>query len=991
MTQLTLEFFGPWQAMMAGERLGHFRYDRVRALLTYLAVEADRPHRREALMGLLWPELSQAAARNNLRQVLHALRTALGDREAREPFVLANRTTIQWNPDADCEVDVHAFVALLEACDRHGHRDIESCHDCMRRLEEAVVLFRGPFLADFFVPDSVPFEEWALVKREWLNQLAMDALSRLAAYHERRGRYEQARRFLQQQLGLEPWREQAHRAMMRLHMLEGARGAALAQYEACQELLARELGVEPERATTALYEQIRDASEEAPLELERLGLPAAHRHTLPPPITPFVGREAELAEIGRLMGDEKCRLLTLTGSGGIGKSRLALQAAVEQLETFADGVFFVSLAEAPSAAFLVSTVAAALGLEDGETAGDGLLSWLCERELLLLLDNFEHLLPEGASLVGQIMRQAPGVTLLVTSRERLNVQGEWLFTVGGMSAEADSGLSDGVALFVESAQRAQHDFRLTEGNRDAVARICRLVDGLPLAIELAAAWVQTISCAEIVEQLEQGSAVLRSQWHDAPERHRSVAAVFDHSWQRLTAEEQRALAQLSVFRGGFRQRAAAEVAGASLEILRRLGDRSLLQRDATGRYRLHELLHRYAASKLADGGWTAEAEERHLAFYLALAEEGDSHLQGPQMVRWLERLDAERHNLRAALERGLRQPGKGRVMGLRLAVASWQFWYRRGYLTEGREWLAQALEVVTAEETELYAALHHGAGVLAWNQGDYLAAHEHYEESLALRRQMGDEQGVAALLNNLGNLALDQGQYAQARAYLEESVEIKRRLGHQVGIATSLANLGVVAYEQGDHEAARAFLEKSVLIKRSLGDNSSVAIPLGTLGAIAVEQGDLQAAEGLLQESLALKREAGDRWGVAMTLADLGLLALQRGRFGEARVVMAESLALRRQLDDAWSLAHGLQCVGRLAVMEGRAEEGARLWGAAQALNEEIGVPLAGSERRQYEMMRDMAVAHIGAEAFEREYGMGRVLSLSQALAVAEQICSGDL
>jgi tetratricopeptide (TPR) repeat protein len=503
--------------------------------------------------------------------------------------------------------------------------------------------------------------------------------------------------------------------------------------------------------------------------------------------------------------------------------------------------------------------------------------------------------------------------------------------------------------------------------------------------------VQTVSCAEIVRQLEQGGAVLQSNWVDVPERHRSVAAVFDHSWQRLTREEQATLSQLSVFRGGFRQLAAEQVAGASLAILRRLGDRSLLQRDAAGRYHLHELLQRYASRQLAAAGLTEDAEERHLAFFLALAEEGDSQLRGPQAVAWLERLDVERHNLRAALERGLSRPGKVRVMGLRLAVALWQFWYRRGYLTEGREWLAQALAAATVADAELYAALHHGAGVLAWNQGDYVAAHEHYEESLALRRQMGDEQGMAALLNNLGNLALDQGQYTQARAYLEESVEIKRRLGHRVGIATSLANLGVVAYEQGDHEAARDFLEESVLIKRNLGDRSSVAIPLGTLGAIAVEQGDLQTADMLLHESLALKREAGDRWGVAMTLADQGLLALQQGRFDEARRVLAESLALRRQLGDSWSLAHGLQCVGRLAVMEGRAEEAARLWGAALALNEEIGAPLAGSERRQYEMTRDVAVAQIGVKAFEREYGMGRILSLKQALALAEQICSDDL
>lgn len=996
MAQLALSFLGPWQVTLAGEAVTGFKYDKVRALLAYLAVEADRPHRRETLMGLLWPELPETAARNNLRQVLATLRDAIGDRTADPPFLLANRATIQFNPDSDYWLDVQHFVTLVTATERHPHRHPESCRACAQRWQQAVELYRGPFLAQFFLPDSAGFEEWALLKREWLNQLALSALARLATFHERRGHYEQALHTARRQLELEPWREAAHRQVMRLHLLNGERTAALAQYEQCRQILANELGVEPETETTALYEQIRDEAEDQPMALAQLSLPTARPHTLPPQPTPFVGREAELAEIGRLLNDAGCRLLTLTGPGGIGKTRLALQAASEQLDTFADGVFFVPLASLPSAGLLARAIAGALGLELG-TAADPkahLLTQLRDKELLLLLDNFEHLVEE-ATYLADILRHAPEVTLLVTSRERLNLQGESVFAVEGFrlpptaatSTAADLADNDAVQLFVQSARRARHDFALSPSNEAAVVHICRLVAGLPLALELAAAWVRSLSCREIAQEIEAGISFLTTTHRDVPERHRSLTAVFDYSWQMLNEQEQAVLRHLAVFRGGFRRPAAVAVAGATAPLLTSLVDKSLLRHSLDGRYDLHELVRHYAAEKLAAAGETEQAERAHLDFFVELVETADANFNDMGQAKWSALLETEQDNCRAALHRAI--VSGAFTSGLRLAAHLWWFWYTHGHLQEGRQWLealfsAYAPPGNAADHNDIYAKALQGAGVLAWNQGDYPAARRFHEASLAIRQAQGNRRGVSIQLNNLANVAMDQGDYARAQTLLEESLALKRELGDIAGLASGLGNLGVVAYQQGEYAAARDLYEESLALKREVGDQRGIAITLGNLGVVLVEQGEYTAGQALLEGSLALKQELGDRWGVAMILRHLGDLALREERVGAARAFLQESTAIRQELGDRWSLADSLEMLASLTLAEGKPARAASLWGAADALRTAIGTHLSAGDRARHE--RDVAAVRqqLGEATFIAAWAEGQRLSIEEALACAQ-------
>jgi DNA-binding SARP family transcriptional activator len=543
MTALSLSFLGSVQATLNGEALAGFRYDKVLALLAFLAVEEDRPHRRESLVGLLWPDLPEEAAKANLRQALATLRSVIGDRSADPPFLLISRDSVQWHSAAGAWVDVTAFTHLIQASSRHLHRHAGHCRACAQRYAQAAELYGGGFLAHFFLPDSAPFEEWAALKREVLQRQALEALSYLVSYYERRGEYATAEAYVRRQLALEPWHESAHRHLMRLLMLNNQRSQALAHYEQCCRILAEELGVDPAAETTALYEQIRDESQEIIADVTRLALPAERAHNLPPPPTPFVGREQELAGIAALLDDPACRLLTLVGAGGIGKTRLALQAATEQLDAFADGVYFVPLAAVPSADLAIAAIGEAIG---SPFTGQGslkaqLLHSLRGKEMLLVLDNFEHLL-ESAGLLAEILAAATGVSLLVTSRERLGLHGEWLFEVQGLPypaeglpaidgwTEADYEHYSAMYLFLKSASRLQPDLKLDEREFRWVARICQLVEGMPLAIELAAAWIRVLSCAEIAGQIEQGIHFLATSLRDLPPRHRSLHAVFDHSW-----------------------------------------------------------------------------------------------------------------------------------------------------------------------------------------------------------------------------------------------------------------------------------------------------------------------------------------------------------------------------------------------------------------------------------------------------------------------------
>ena len=704
------------------------------------------------------------------------------------------------------------------------------------------------------------------------------------------------------------------------------------------------------------------------LEPERLyqllvdGLPAefppprtlGHRPTnLPVQPNPVVGREQELERLRDLIRSEDVRLLTLTGPGGIGKTRLALQLCADVLDDFDNGVFVITLASVRDPSLVAPAVAQALAVREvaGETLVETLGAYLSERKLLLLVDNFEQVV-DSAPLITSLLRAGPAVKVVVTSRERLRLAGEQVFEVPPLST-AD-GSSGAVELFLARAQALQPDFTLTEGNTPAVAAVCSRLDGLPLAIELAAARSTLLSPQELFERLERRLPLLTGGARDVDERQQTLRNTIAWSFELLAPPEQALFARLAVFAGGCRLEDAEAVcnrdgAGDVLDGLQALVDKSLIRqrRDVDGAWRfwMLETMREYGLERLDQLGEAAAVLAGFAERYLALACTGEEGLRGSGQVEWLERLAAERDNFAAALEWAL-EPSAEReraLLGLRLAGALGRFWYYRANIREGTAWLERALAADDGSTPEFRAKAIHNLGILVGEAGDHARAIALFEEALVFHRAAGNRSRLAVSLNSLGVVARNQGDPRRARELLEESLELRRELGDATGIATALCNLGVAAIDDGDLDRARSLFEESLGLDEAEGDRLGIAVNLRNLGAVALEAGDHAKAAGRLADALRGFVEVGDQDGIAETLEDIAALAAARSRPRRA----------------------------------------AQLAGAATALRDEIGSPMYEVDRVRLERHLGVARDALGAEAFAAELELGKGLGAGGAQAEA--------
>jgi predicted ATPase len=684
---------------------------------------------------------------------------------------------------------------------------------------------------------------------------------------------------------------------------------------------------------------------------------AARKHNLSVQPTPFVGREAALAEIADRLQDPDCRLLTLVGPGGSGKTRLALEAVAAQLDDYTHGVFFVSLAPLQSVDAIVPTVAQAIGFSFyAVTEGSGevepqqqLLDYLRQKNMLLIMDNFEHLLacpercPElvegpsrrdGAGLVVEILKTAPNVKIVATSRARLKVQGEHLLPVAGMSFPDEETIEDAsqysaVRLFLASARRAQPGFELTTDNLTHVVRICRLVDGMPLGILLAAAWVQMLTPAEIAAEIGQSLDFLETDLHDVPERQRSMRAVFDHSWRLLTEREREVFQGLSVFLGGFTRQAAGQVTGASLRELMALVNKSLLHRMPTGRYEVHELLRQHAAEKL-DGAPAASeaARDRHSAYYAAALQGWAADLKGPRQQAAMAEIEADSENARAAwnwaVERGQVERVEQALDGL------CRFYEWRGRYPEIIAAAQAAIHLAqTAQDVHSEAAGYLWWGRTLWRQGDHEAARSQLKQALALTRAAHLRQVEADSLRNLGNVCYYQGDYAGAGAYYVQALLIYREISDRQGEGATLNNLAIVSDCHGDYAGARAYYEQALLIKREVGDRQGEGTTLAGLSLLSHRLGDNEAAREYSQQALHITQELGDRHFQGYALTFLGHALVGLGHLAEAAAAYQQALALRRELGQPNLAMEPLAGLARVSLTQGNLHQ-------AQAHVEEI-------------------------------------------------------
>jgi predicted ATPase/Tfp pilus assembly protein PilF len=956
-----------------------FTDNKVRALLAYLALKPGQPHPRKALADLLWPDGKKST--DNLRNALASLRKTLRDQDSRPPFLSITADTVQVTLTDDDEIDVVTFATLLGTCKTHSHRRLERCRSCMSRYEQAAGLYRGEFLEGVSCEGSDDFDAWLTFNRAYYRRCTSEIVAHLAMHYEVRQHYGAAEMYARHWAALDRLNEQAYFVLMRALTFQGQRGAACDQYHILCHFLQKHDLLEPEPATTRLYEQIRTGM---------LPSPADAISNIPSQTSRFIGREQELSAISLLLEDPTHRIVTLLGPGGIGKTRLAIQAATDQKGVFVDGICFVSCVSVQSPEFLVATIAQELGysLEGSADPTTHLLTYLQSREILFVLDNLEHLLHPGPALrdlLAKILQWAPHVTVLATSRERLDLKAEQPVYVEGLqvpSPDACQRVEDfsAVQLFVERAQHVQPAFVLQDADRTAMANICRMLDGMPLAVELAANWVRAGAIDNIEQNLSAGLHLLQASQMDVTERHRSMHVAFDHSYAMLSPEEQRVFRCLSVFRGRFTLQAAEHVAGATLPMMTSLVDQSLL-RWKDERYEWHELLRQYAGEHVQAARDGAAVCDRHLEFYTRITEQFSANVTSAEQLAALDQLDRDLANIRVALIWS-QTDRKRLAYGARIVAATFFYWYFRTLWSEGRAWAEQILAHSDMDRKSVAGArVLVAAGGLAWLQRDIEVASSRLTASIAVLRSQTNDPGLAYALLILGYTLLSRGNSADAEAHVREAVHRFRQHGDTWGLGIALTALGEVLTQRSQFNAAQECYQEALDIATILNRAGNPYIH-ALRGRLFCYQGAYAQARSESELSIAIARASGLERFMALALETLGLIATAQQEPAQALRSFAETIVIYREVGDQAGVAACIEGTATAQLLFRKPTLAAWLLGAAEALREEIQVPISPVDRADYERTTRAIRALIDEATFVSAWSKGRTTPIEHVIAV---------
>ncbi len=879
-----------------------------RTLLAYLVLTIGTHHPRERLAGLLWPESSEPNARKNLRQALWHLRKAIG-----EAHLLVDTSSIAFDAASDFWLDI-SFLEDTADPD----------------LETEVSVYEGELLPGCY-------EDWVLLERDRLDASYERKMDRFLEQLLQEQRWTEVITWGERWIALGHVPETAFRALMMAHAATGELSKVEAAYQRCTDALEQEVGVDPSEETTQLYKSLLAGEQISLTSTSEQPVQAISARTqrvnLPAQPTPFIGRVEELAEINRLFANT--RLLTLIGPGGIGKTRLAIRAADEMADDFANGCFFVSLAPIRGVEHLIQKIAEALKfpLATHEDPQIQLLRHLQTRQILMVMDNYEHIL-DGVSIVSEILQSAPAVKIMATSREKLNLQSETLLHVGGMAfpdqAELNDALDyDALSLFVQSARKVRPGFDPDSKELDQIAKICQIVGGMPLAIELAAAWLNILNVHEIIDELEKGFDILSTEVRDAPERHRSIHAVFDHSWSLLRQTEQKVFMLLSVFRGGFTREAAQQVADASLQQLAELVNKSFLSHNPkTGRFEVHQLLRQYAQEQL---GETSEmnvfAQEAHAAYYAAFMQVRGVHLRGKRQKLVLAEIEADIENVRAAWQTYLDQRNSSQLW--KFIISLWHVYWIRWWNHAGMELFAETVLELQGEDDKESVALR--ALAMAY-QGYFMAwlglsdqGYELAEESVEILQQHDRSEALWFAYDSLAVNAYFLGRITEDVEATHKMMEIATEMDDKWLIAFGLFAAGMVALIEGDYAEARRLAEWNLTLYEEIGDVSGSTMPLIVMGHAALARGDYESAREYYLRCLQISEEIGFHWSIQTSSKYLGKVALSTGKYAEAEIYLLQCLNITKEIGFVRDIINLLYEFARLRVAQDNPEQAAEL------------------------------------------------------------------
>lgn len=904
---LHIHLFGHLRLFVDGRPQKFSALPKATPLLAYILLNRSTHIPRDTLAYTLWPDVPESEAKANLRRHLHELRRNLPPAPESLPWILAETQQVQWNPAAPVWIDVAEFEIAVQQPDRRV---------------EAAALYTGDLLQNVY-------EEWLEPERERLRNLYLQTLEQLVERSRQQADLLQAINYCQQILHYDPWRENIIRALMRLRLESGDRAGALQEYQRFKQRLHEELGVAPMPETRALYQDMVDNRIKTPERPQKPELtaptsptPPRPRHNLPAALMACIGREQEITTLVDLL--QNSRLVTLTGPGGIGKTRLSLEVAThifeQRPELCTDGVFYVRLSDVRDVNLIAPAIAEAVGLKTSaaEPAWDQLVHYLRDKRVLLVLDNFEQLLPAAAHLT-HLLHAAASLRLLVTSQALLHIYGEHEFAVPPLTVPltGDSSItnirqSPAVAWFVAVARTTNPSFTITPENVTTIAQICVRLEGVPLAIELAAARSKLFSPAIILSQLNNPLNFLTGRARDLPARQRTLREAITWSYNLLTATEKALFAALSVFAGSFSLEAAVTICGRpgdegqTYNDLESLLDKNILRlanrpEDGSPRFRMLLVIRDYAREQL-DSSAAAIYLQHHLQFFSAFAERAGNTLYGPDQLFWLERLAEEDDNIRAALEWAFADAATAQQVDAGCIIIfnlSQRYWQIKGRIGEGRDWSQRALQHRSLLAPEpLLRLLNHG-GWLAQLQEDYQAALAMHEEALDLTNRVSDSRLTISTLHYLGAVAGRTGDYGRAESLLNECQQLMRQNADTTPLALStlLNNLGIVQRRLKKYGEAVATLNECLEMKKVQGDKTGIAAVLSNLGMVYTNQGDYESGRRYLVESLNLRREVNDRLGIMHTLSNIAQLALEEKQWLKAVHLQAVADVLRQEMN----------------------------------------------------------------------------------------------